>query len=625
MNKNLIFKLFIKNKPLIISSIALFILLVAYLVLYMTTSSANSYIYFAKDTLMLSQIFFIAFLFISYEFFYLSKSSSCKECIGATCRGEGAFLRGQFLVLISLSVLFCITIFICHIAFYFLCGNTDVDFIIHMGFNILLNFFLMSIIAILFACIDALLFKRLPAYLIIFVFIILTGPTFRSLFANTKLYQIYDFFNFFPYLNFMPNHGFGFSLLPYRWARVLFWVFLFAAILLFQVKRYKKYISHLMSGICIVLALSMIIVYAQPVSKVDMSEHYQLQEMEYYKEHKQQVKNADFRILSYDMKFDIKQILKAEVDIYVDKKNLKEYNFTLYHGYHIQEVFDQHGNPLLFNQDGDYLMIDNNSALDVSLFKIKYTGYSNTFYSNSQGIYLSGAFPYYPKAGFYNLYIDNLQSYTYSIPDDTINFRVEFTRGSDKVYSNLDKQKDGVFTGKSKGATFLKGFYTTKNIDGIELVYPYLATELITEEVAREEIKNLTQSSIYSSSLRKILSIPNMNNYGYAPVYDNYMELLGITRLRELYECYFIDDDKHWLYEVYNYYTNDKEQFYSIAESELKDGYEYEVLANPMISAINRLGEKKTVDEIVKYLYDSSDTRSPSKFLNDLVNVREDT
>lgn len=622
VKNKLIFKLFLRNKSLIISCIGLSVLLVAYLLLYMATSSRNAYIYFAKDILKLSQIYFIAFLFLAYEFFYLSVSNTCQECIGSTWEGNGTFLRWQFLVPITLSTFLCLIIFICQTGFYLSCGYTNIDFIAHMGLNILLNFFLMSIIAMLFGCIISLMVRRLPAYLIIFAFIILTGPTFKNLFVNTKWYQICDFLDFYLYSDFMPNHGFGFSILPYRWARVLFWIFLFLSILLFQIRDHKKTFTRIISGVCVLTAILMVIVYVQPVSKVDMGDHYQLQEIEYYKKSHQQSERADFKILSYDISFDIKQILNADIKIYIDNKNLKEYGFTLYHGYQVQKIFDQNGNPLSFTQNGDYLTIKNNQELETSFFQIKYSGYSNIFYSNFQGIYLSGAFPYYPKAGFYPVYLDDLQAYAYTTPENVSIFRVKFTGGSDKIYSNLTKQVDGTFIGESDGATFLKGFYTTQNFNGVELIYPYLASELITEEAASDEIKNLIQSSIYSSSLKRVLSIPNMNNYGYAPVYSDYIEIVGITRLRELYETYFINEDKHWFYEVYNYFINDRDQFRSILKSELESGYEYEVLANPLELAINHMGKEKVINAIERYLYDSKDTRSPSEFLNDLINEK---
>lgn len=610
--------LFIKHKTLCISSGILYLIIMGFLII---SAATTTYMTFAQTFMQFAPVYFIAFLFISYEFFYLSRNSSCDECINATYGGEKGVYRYQSAILLILSTIFCLSFFVCHIVCCLSGGIHETEVFLHIALCIFLNFFLLSVIAVLFSYITAKFFKRLSAYLLMILFVFITIAIFKPLFVNTSLYPLADFFDLYLYLGFMPNHSFGFSLLPYRWAKILFWIFLLSVIIFLFERNYDKRSSYLKAGICAIFCFVSVIVYCQPVSKVDMSEHYQLQEMTYYQEHPQKEQKANFKIKSYDMKLNIRQILKADVTIEIESQPLDEYIFTLYHGYNIQTITERNGNELLFEQDGDYLIIKNPQMKKLDEINIKYNGFNSTFYSNMQGIYLSGAFPYYPKAGFNRMYTIDTQSYIPVLDDGNVKFTVSFSGNSDKIFSNLEKLSDGTFSGQSNGASIVKGFYRCVKFGDTELIYPYLAQLLMSEETAEKEINNLYESPVYNSQFDKIISTPNMNTHSFYPIYNNYMELIGIIGIREKYDSNFIDKNKQEFYNSFFTYKANKDNLNSLL---LSEDEEYAVsggerIISKMKNVIEIYGEERACKEIETYLFDNSDKRSPSTFLNNLI------
>lgn len=96
-----------------------------------------------------------------------------------------------------------------------------------------------------------------------------------------------------------------------------------------------------------------------------------------------------FEVERYDLKIDIDRQLEVEANIFVDKSDLDEYDFTLYHGYKIDKVTDKNGKELKFKQDGDYFTVENNDE-GLSEICISYAGSAPRFFSNSQGTSLPG-------------------------------------------------------------------------------------------------------------------------------------------------------------------------------------------------------------------------------------------
>lgn len=108
---------------------------------------------------------------------------------------------------------------------------------------------------------------------------------------------------------------------------------------------------------------------------------------------------------NYAMEFTVRNRLSAEVTVVLTEPISNHPYFTLYRGFRINGIADEFGNELGFRQEGDFVIIDseNNSA---KALHFSYSGSGGGHYSNSQGIFLTSAFPYYPWPGKQHYQID---------------------------------------------------------------------------------------------------------------------------------------------------------------------------------------------------------------------------
>ena len=117
-----------------------------------------------------------------------------------------------------------------------------------------------------------------------------------------------------------------------------------------------------------------------------------------------------FNVKKYDMKLEIKRLLKVDAILYLKENDCNEYDFTLYHGYKIIKIYDLDDNELAYERDGDYISIYSENELNA--IKISYVGMSKVFYSDYQGVFLPAYFAYYPIPGKRNLFNnDNYYEY----------------------------------------------------------------------------------------------------------------------------------------------------------------------------------------------------------------------
>lgn len=184
----------------------------------------------------------------------------------------------------------------------------------------------------------------------------------------------------------------------------------------------------------------------------------------------------DFKITSYDMTFDIKNELKGNVTVNVDKPDLSEYKFTLYYGYKLNGITNSNGDKLDYSRDGDYITVYSDSATDSLTFK--YKGLNMNYYSNSQGSYLPSGFAYYPINGFHYVYdvATSEQGRIGTRLETPVPIRVKVNTPK-TVFSNLDRIDKNIFEGTSDGLTLVSGFYKELEEDGVRVVYPYMDTK----------------------------------------------------------------------------------------------------------------------------------------------------
>ena len=146
---------------------------------------------------------------------------------------------------------------------------------------------------------------------------------------------------------------------------------------------------------------------------------------EYYTKHEDEImiEKNNFNMTDLTMDISTNSMLKAKVVIKVDNKNLEKYKFTLYHGYNIKNI-KINDKDVNFNRNLDYFEINNTQNYEIDTITINYDGYSSRYYSNIQGTILPGFLPFYPMAGYQEVYDLNYQSFVPNHSDKNINFNV---------------------------------------------------------------------------------------------------------------------------------------------------------------------------------------------------------
>lgn len=159
-----------------------------------------------------------------------------------------------------------------------------------------------GLVAILLGMLLALVFKRVVAFLVGAIFIFLGSPMFESiaegeiLSSRLNLYPVEEIFNIYtPSLFWMPNFLIGYSILPYRIALLIIWIFaLLAALLGLLVPKNKTKFCSII--VCVAFGISGIMIYFQPSSKLIMNYNPSNglnSDLEYYENNEQRMNPAD--------------------------------------------------------------------------------------------------------------------------------------------------------------------------------------------------------------------------------------------------------------------------------------------------------------------------------------------
>lgn len=622
---------FFKSRGLLVLSCIMMLLNLSYNIFLILPSGSVGYLPFlniSEELFRFSDIFMVFFLFISYEYCSKARASFMRESVAATALGERALYKSQFLVMLLLCVVFALPTMLCGTGLYFGLQVQHFSALIHMLLACVLQMFLPSLLGIVLGLLLATRIKRLPAYLLMTMFAIVSSSAFASIANRLGIYSIYEFFNFSLYLDFVPNSLFNISLLPYRWARLGLWIFgacVFLFLYLYKNdKRKQRVYTSLAAALCAVSA----VVFLMPTSKVDMNEYYQLKEMSYYADNLQKEQAADFEVTKYDMELSIGLQLCAKVKMSLSEIDLPQYCFTLDHGYRVSKITDAKGEEVSWQQDGNYITIKNTGKQNFSSITASYSGSNMTFFSNLQGTYLSGTFPYYPKAGFHSYYIEDNQQYKYIYSPDDTEYQVRI-KGFKKVYTNLEQRADGSYYGKASGVSIMSGFLDEITIGSTRVVYPFLNSDTVTEEIVKKEVEKANQylnKKGETLALKSIFSVPNINNMGYNPIINDHMELLGFIDFIHTYNRNRINPEKEWLYLLVMFYNERPMGFQGALEQESneEEPYEGEPIATALNELIQGVGAEKALELTDEYLFDNSDIRKPYTFLLETLN-REGT
>jgi hypothetical protein len=430
----------------------------------------------------LSMYLFAIFLIAAYEFFSKSNRVQLDEAISATSSGKPGLFASKFIVMTTFGLIITVIYFL-YAAVAFFAADIEASqspYLLHIAACIFVYTFLVSLCAILLGAAISFIRKRLLALALVLLVVLLVSPLFGAvattalLASDVNIFPVMDFFDVLPInLNWMPNFSAGFMVLPDKVCLIAFWISAMLCICLCCLyKNHRKAIAGVGVAVCI-LALAG---YALPLSTVRMNDDPNgtaMHDQHYYAAAPGKDEPADYQITAYDMNIEIGRTLRAEVEMSFDAKRAS-YNMTLYHGYKITEVRDQSGTPLQFQRDGDYVTIAGGSATEKVI--VAYQGYSPRYYSNGQGAFLPGYFPYYPRAGFVNLANDDNSDIRPVFSEYPSTFTITVS-GKRQFYSNIDTRGENTFSGKTDGATLYSGFLNEARDDELRIVYPYLTDE----------------------------------------------------------------------------------------------------------------------------------------------------
>lgn len=572
-----------------------------------------------------SVIYLIAFMFLSYEYIYKLKSNSLIECVDTTPKGTKSIIKSKISLLCAVASVQTLVLILINVFFAISEGSLTLQYLLYIIVSILLNIFLICIAGIFIGSFSALKMKKIPAYLLMIFITIMTSRILDILWlalyttTNIDIFKITGLFELTtPSTNWTPNTAFGYSMLPYRFAAIIFWIIIFTLGIILSLHKINK--RKIKSVVCIILSIICIMVYYMPSSKVIMDQRNidgPNADYEYYTKHEDDItiEKNNFNITDLSMEISTNLMLKAKVVIKVDNKNLEKYKFTLYHGYNIQNI-KINGEDAEFNRKLDYFEINNNKHDKIDAITINYNGYSSRYYSNVQGSILPGFLPFYPMAGYQEVYDLNYQSFVPNHSDVNINFDVKVS-SMKQFYSNLNENDKNHFSGNSKSLTLISGLYKTITIEDIRVVYPYPDVKELSKNNIEKYIKNFKASNIDNNKIKTIIILPSLNQGEFETVYsdNNYIISRWVVDIQDDYVKSLISKHKLELYYCIDAFENDNEYY-----QETKDYFNFTILFEENLKKYD-----KTVfyEECNKYLYNSDDERTIDEFLKDLLEVKQ--
>lgn len=620
--------LFFKNKLLVVlfGLFFLFIHLLSLLGFIFYRYGNLGALVLLSQSLWLVPFKFIVFIFLSYEYFYTVKQSNVLEFLKSTQFGVAKLYGYQFGVMLLLNIMVTLTYTLYHVALYFYYGFGHPGFLIHILSHMLLNFFMVQLVALLVGWILALVFKRLTAYTVAMVFIFLGSPIFEAIvfdvfvLSGMNLYPLYDFFSFsVPSLRWASNFHFGFSVLPDRLWMMVIWITMLLGLVIVKLI-HKRSARTGLTVISLIVLASSVYFYRQPLSRYVMNDspagslmydffHYEGKEI--------QTEGARFNVLTYELDMVVGHQLDVVATLTVDE-DLPEYHFTLYHRYVVTKVTDQTGELMEFVQNGDHFSVLN-TVENLEAMVVHYAGYSPRFYSNRQGMVLPGFFPYFPHAGQHLVFDYRLDLFESVMLPQHASFNVRIS-GVNGVFSNLEEVAPNHFRGYTSSVTLISGFLNSQMVDGMTVVYPFLDHMAFNEDSNAAFVRSFIRDFSGSDAIETILILPNLNLHHMATVlHSDHLTTRGLVALAEMAYASLIHPRKFTLYWLIDMYLNDRRMFDDELAWELSadilDHHRYAVM---MQERIESLSADVFLELAFSYIEDETDERSISEFLLDL-------
>ncbi len=579
-------------------------------------------------SLNFNYLYAVCFMFLSYEFLIKSKTNNCFEFLGSLKNAKFKYYISGISVLLLLLFVFCVVIFLTNTIFYISCSPVNTKYINHLFLNILLNTYLISAVFILFGGIFTFFNKRTSGYASMIIVCLFTSPIFNILGTqlhsnlNLNIFPLIDLLDFsVPLVDWTPIYSFGFSVLPYRFQQIGFFIFLLIGLIVLKTINISKIKTIAISFLSISLSLIFLLMYMQPASKVTLGnnpfngfasdQYYYNLEDTVTKEEK-----ANFSVNKYNLTFTFDRELSATAELYLTDVSSHELIFTLYHGYSVLTVFDENNNKLNYERISDYITIFCENA--PQKITIKYSGNGNRFFSNTQGVSLPGYFPFYPQPGFKTLYNSQEMGFDKYMNEERALFEVSIN-SPQQIFCNLPETGFNSFSGEADSLTLISGFYETIYVNDIQIIYPYLfLTKSYPKETMISDIESFISEHKELDKIEKFIVLANINNtssYERMTIYDNYITCTGLIGLPEQFNEQLLNSEQKVLKNCMDLYKNVQpayQQLLNSAEQNPEDKNSKIVL---LFDQKLKLSEELFLKDVEEFL-SKNNTMSTIEFLN---------
>ena len=446
---------------------------------------------------------FLLLLFLAFDYFREVPDANIDETLKANkncLKQDLVQALVMLLVVLVYAFWFLIMHIVCHIS-----DGTYTTQVLFYYFRLTGTYYILDgIVAILTGWLFARNAGKIIGYIELIVFAFIVSPIMSSQFENYSYFvkwitYICKIFLLMPQgansieVYCMPMAGLLVA------ARGIFWIGVFSgtlAIYFLQHRRNEKrhktayYLSILTSAICAIWGL----IYSGLPASYYCSDNFISNDDDQWRYTiegvKQEEREADFQILSYDMDLKLGRQMRATVTCVPSDGGLDSYAMTLYRLYQVDSVIDENGDALEYQQDENTLLIYGQED-GIRSFTLKYHGGptgASCLYNNWYAINLPGWFPYYPVPGWNKIY-QNEGEYRYV--DNRLKtparFRIQL-HADGKVYSDLKQEGNNLFQGESYGPTLLSGFVGERKLaNGTVFIYPYLDAPSIEETKDSED------------------------------------------------------------------------------------------------------------------------------------------
>lgn len=165
---------------------------------------------------------------------------------------------------------------------------------------------------------------------------------------------------------------------------------------------------------------------------------------------------------------------------------------TLQKGYRIISIKDEEGKDIEYKRYNHYLEIY--PQTEINAVKVKYYGEKGSFNGDVSSIFMKPGIPFFPMLGARNVYkksdFYNMKYWELNRVDRDTHFWVKINTFG-RVISSLPEKSYNEFEGYSDSFFILKGMYDEKDLEGVRIIYPYAAEDVLSVSDEKEVKKYL--------------------------------------------------------------------------------------------------------------------------------------